>query len=336
MAGAAVKETKMGDRWNAMRGPVALEEWADQRVRESAGQPMDFSGLEITPDIAGTLHIAAPGDNISGIMGTSDPGAVGAFMQANDLNGTTIRAGQSYLVPERDSFAAPGARAAGQAGLDADNARATQRMQGRLDRSMAIIGNTVSGFDPLKGLLATTPIMVADAAQKGTVNASAAKYQLAGDTVDITGKVLDAFDFQNALLGLKDGGRAAATLNRFTGPVGLLSIPAENIFNGIAEVKNGAAIAPVATGVASKSGGQALGVVGGAAAGAKLGTMISANPATVSWSPAIVGGFGVVGGVLGGMGMGELYPESNEEHGKRARKIIADHSLNPHWFGGSP
>ncbi len=90
-------------------------------------------------------------------MGSSDPGAIGAFMQANDLNDTSIRAGQSYLVPERDSFTVPDARALGQQGLNADNALATQRAQDRLDRGMAAIGNTMAGFDPLKGLLATRP-----------------------------------------------------------------------------------------------------------------------------------------------------------------------------------
>jgi hypothetical protein len=322
-----------------MREPVSLEEYgeaADRRIRELADQPMDLSGLETVPHIAGSLHSAAPGDSISSIMGSSDPGAIGAFMQANDLNGTGIRAGQSYLVPERDSFTAPGARTLGQQGLNTDNALATQRAQDRLDRGMAAIGNTLSGFDPLKGLLATVPGMAARTAPNAGRNQSAEKYQQAGNAIDITGKVLDGFDLQNALLGLKDGGRAAATLNRFTGPAGLLAIPAENIFNGIGEVKNGAAIAPVAVGVASKSGGQALGVIGGAAAGAKLGTMFSATPATASWAPVFIGGGGIIGGILGGLGMSELYPESYEEHGKRAQKIITNHSLNPHWFGGSP
>ena len=41
MAGAAVEETKMGDRWNAMTQPVSLEEYArqaDQSVAEAAAQ----------------------------------------------------------------------------------------------------------------------------------------------------------------------------------------------------------------------------------------------------------------------------------------------------------
>lgn len=329
----------MGERWNGMTKPVSLEEYAeeaDRRIRELPDRPMDLSGLETMPHIPGMLHTAAPGDSISAIMGSSDPGAIGAFMQANDLNGTQIRAGQSYLVPERDSFAAPGARAMGQAGLDADNALATQRAQDRLGRSMGLIGNTVSSFYPSKGLLATKPAVAPVPAQSGTRNASAAKYQLAGNAMDITGKVLDAFDLQNALLSVKDGGKAAATLSRFTGPAGLLAIPAEDIFKGIAEVKRGAAVAPVVTGVASKSGGQVLGILGGAAAGARLGAMFSSTPPTAPLAPALIGGGGIIGGVLGGLGMGELYPESYEEHGRRAKKVITDHSLNPHWFGGSP
>jgi hypothetical protein len=270
------------------------------------------------------LVSAAPGDSISSIMGSSDPNAIGAFMQANDLNGTGIRAGESYLVPERDSFTAPGARALGQQGLNADNGLAAQRAQDRLDRSMAAIGSTMAGFDPLKGLLATVPDAAPRAPNAG-IDKSAEKYQLAGNTVDIAGKILDGFDLQNAVLGLKDGGRAAATLNKFTGPAGLLAMPAENIFKGIGEVKSSAAVAPVVVGVASKSGGQALGVLGGAAAGAKLGTMISA-PFPGWWTPALVGGAGIIGGILGGFGASKLYPESNEEHGKRVNKTVTDHS----------
>ena len=81
-----------------MREPVSLEEYAlaaDQRLRDLPDRPMDLSGLETAPHIAGSLHSAGSGDSISSIMGSSDPGAIGAFMQANDLNGTSIRAGQS-------------------------------------------------------------------------------------------------------------------------------------------------------------------------------------------------------------------------------------------------
>jgi hypothetical protein len=182
----------MGDRWNAMREPVSLEEYAeaaDRRLRELADRPMDLSELETAPLIPGTLHSAAPGDSISSIMGSSDPGAIGAFMQANDLNGTGIRVGQSYLVPERDSFAAPGARTLGQQGLNTDNALATQRAQDRLDHSMAAIGNTLSGFDPLKGLLATKPGPAPQhGASVGWKSASAEKYDRASNSADIAGK----------------------------------------------------------------------------------------------------------------------------------------------------
>jgi hypothetical protein len=150
----------MGEKWDAMTEPVSLEEYAaeaDRRLRELADRPMDLSELEIAPYIAGTLRTAAPGDSISSIMGSSDPAAIGAFLQANDLSDTRLRAGQSYLVPEPGSFAAPGARALGQAGLNADNALATQRARHRLDRSMASINRTVSEFNPLGGLLATVP-----------------------------------------------------------------------------------------------------------------------------------------------------------------------------------
>ena len=110
----------MGERWNGMREPVSLEKYAeesDRRIRELTDQPMDLSGLAVAPHIPGSMHTAAAGDSISSIMGSSDPAAIGAFMQANNLNGTAIRAGENYIVPERESFAAPGARALGQQGV---------------------------------------------------------------------------------------------------------------------------------------------------------------------------------------------------------------------------
>lgn len=241
-----------------MTEPVSLEEWADQRVRESSEQPMDLSGLESAPHIAGVLHTAAPGDSISSIMGSSDPGAIGAFLQANDLNGTAIRAGQSYLVPERDSFTAPGAKALGQAGLDADNALATQRAQDRLDRSMTAIGTTMSGFDPLKGLLVVTP----GAAPKVATYPAAEKYHQASSSVDVAGKVLDGYEIQNRALGLLDDGRAAAKIGRITGPLGAALVPLEHGLEGVSEVKKGAPIAPVVAGVVGKTAVQGTGIIG--------------------------------------------------------------------------
>lgn len=42
------------------------------------------------------FHKAQPGESISGILGTPDPGAVGEFMQLNGLSSTRIDAGRTY------------------------------------------------------------------------------------------------------------------------------------------------------------------------------------------------------------------------------------------------
>jgi hypothetical protein len=49
----------MGDRWNAMREPVSLEDYAmaaDQRLRDLVNRPMDLSEQGKLPEIAGTTE----------------------------------------------------------------------------------------------------------------------------------------------------------------------------------------------------------------------------------------------------------------------------------------
>jgi hypothetical protein len=314
-----------------MTKPVSLEEYgeaADRRIRELADQPMDLSGLENAPHLAGTLHSAAPGDSISSIMGSSDPGAIGAFMQANDLNDTSIRAGQSYLVPERDSFTASGARALGQQGLNTDNALATQQAQDRLDRSMATIGNTMSGFDPLKGLLATKPGPAPQhGASIGWKSASAEKYDRARSSADIAGKVLDAFDLQNAALGLLDGGRAAAKMGKVTGPLGIGLNFLENGLEGWSEYESGAQAAPVVAGVVGKTG---LTGLAGAASGAAAGGLVGLTPAA-PLAPFFAAGGAIAGAMGADFGLDGI---SNESVGNGMRRGGESFGRYPYYDGG--
>jgi len=309
-----------------MTQPVSLEEYgevADRRIRELADQPMDLSGLETAPHIAGTLHSATPGDSISSIMGSSDPGAIGAFMHANDLNGTSIRAGESYLVPERDSFTAPGARALGQQGLNADNALATQQVRNRLGRSMAAIGNTVSGFDPLKGLLATTP--------------SAAHLPAP----------LSKEGHPTVLAGLSAGaehiGRFLEGQKGFVGGVGKLGarlLPIDDLHNfdrvtkGLGRASAITSIAGEALGAADDyfNKGMPLKVVvpgavlhgGATAAGGLLGG------ALLSWA----GPPGMAAGGIIGSWLADKYLPSREQFGRALPKAMEEYGRQPYSVGG--
>jgi|GEM_PF-4253203 len=76
--------------------------------------------------VAGQSYVAARGDSISSILGTSDPQAVGNFMRANGLTNSNIVAGNNYFVP--DSTDAYGnSSGLGQNTLNADNARIAQQ-----------------------------------------------------------------------------------------------------------------------------------------------------------------------------------------------------------------
>jgi hypothetical protein len=65
-------------------------------------------------------YTAQPGDSIPTILGTSDPVAIEAFLNANQLSSSTIYAGRTYQLPgDADYAAASGAL--GQSVLNADN-----------------------------------------------------------------------------------------------------------------------------------------------------------------------------------------------------------------------
>ena len=118
---------------------------------------MPLTGLEDLPDM-GALRTARKGDSISSILGSSDPAAIGAFMEANGMKDSRLRVGESYLIPRRADLTDAAFSGRGQAALNADNARAAQRA-----RSAIIPGDAVTVrpgaalFDPQKGLLTAGP-----------------------------------------------------------------------------------------------------------------------------------------------------------------------------------
>jgi hypothetical protein len=71
------------------------------------------------------IAIAKPGDSISGLLGTSNPAALGRFASLNGLDGgnSTLYAGRSYAVPTRFDDASPGEVALGSHLLRRDNVR---------------------------------------------------------------------------------------------------------------------------------------------------------------------------------------------------------------------
>ncbi|MCH7344482.1 hypothetical protein LZ017_13950 [Pelomonas sp. CA6] len=72
--------------------------------------------------VAGSGYVARSGDNISRMLGTSSPQAIGNFMRANGLTSSSIEAGRNYFIPD-DVGAYGDAAALGQAVLNGDNRR---------------------------------------------------------------------------------------------------------------------------------------------------------------------------------------------------------------------
>jgi hypothetical protein len=285
-----------------------------------------LSGLESAPHIAGSLHSAAPGDSISSIMGSSDPGAIGAFMQANDLNGTSIRAGGSYLVPERDSFTAPGARALGQQSLNADNALATRQAQNRLDRGMAAIGNTMSGFDPLKGLLATTPAV--SPKQSGGNAGRPFNFEGLGDAFDVTGETVDGQHLATggllaiAARNAPDIKQAFGLLEKPAKIAGRILTPVEEAARMAGNMRDGMPASAAVPAAVLRTGGRLAAAEAGAMAGLRIPFP---HPAAKLLA-------GVVGGVAGGL-LGDQLPSGKDIAGG-LRKVAQDYGRNP--FYGMP
>lgn len=228
-----------------MWGPMSLEEYADRIGEDLSQRPVPLTGLDVLPDV-GDLRTARGGDSISSILGTSNPAAIGAFMEANGLKDSGLRAGQSYLIPRRADLADADFAGRGQAALNADNARA----QGR---ERILPGDAVT-VQPGSAVL-----------QQAASPKPGAGYLRGSRGADIAGKGLDAFDVQNGLLGLRDKGRAAGILGKVTSPLGHALTLAEGGLEAVGEYKNGAKGADVALGALGKTGIKTLlPVVGGA------------------------------------------------------------------------
>jgi hypothetical protein len=119
--------------------PIGLPDSADQLGSSDGGygispqQPGSDVAVSPPPDsgpIVATppsyrFATARPGDSISGLLGTSDPGAIGRFVGLNGLDGrsSTLQIGRGYLVPTSFDDASPDEVAAGNHLLRSDNVR---------------------------------------------------------------------------------------------------------------------------------------------------------------------------------------------------------------------
>lgn len=102
----------------------AIESVRDVEAPVGRGAASDFTTPE--PMDMGLKFVAArSGDNISKLLGASDPAAIGKFLSLNGMNGrsSTLREGRSYVVPTRWGDATANELAAGREVLRADNSR---------------------------------------------------------------------------------------------------------------------------------------------------------------------------------------------------------------------
>ena len=244
-----------------MWGPMSLEEYAQKLGEDLSQRPVDWDAVTRMPALD-PVRAVRSGDSISSIMGNSNPAAVGAFMNANGLGDSRIRAGADYVVPQ--SVGGEG-RAIGQAALNADNARLAERARRTVLPCDAVtVRPGASVFDGQKGILATQPSM---ALEQTVTPKAGAGYLRGSKSAGIAGKVLDGFDVANGVLGLRDGGRAAGLLGKGTTPLGRVLNVAEGVLEGVGEYKNGAKGEEVGLGVLGKTGVKTLLPVAGGAIG---------------------------------------------------------------------
>jgi Bacterial EndoU nuclease len=112
--------------------------------------------------VAGRSQIAAPGQSISSMLGTSDPQAIGNFMRANNLSTDMLQLGRAYFVP--DSATAYGnAVQLGQATLNAGNSRLEQARQRQAQLDNAGVGGGASSATPGLNPLPTSADALSDA-----------------------------------------------------------------------------------------------------------------------------------------------------------------------------
>jgi YD repeat-containing protein len=108
----------------ASRAPM-LDDRSLLNAAERASNPGAYTSVD------GAGRVARDGDNISSLLGTSNPQAVGNFMRANSLSSSNIEAGRNYFMPQ-DARAYGNSAALGQVVINGDNARLAALAQERV------------------------------------------------------------------------------------------------------------------------------------------------------------------------------------------------------------
>nr|MEA2798017.1 hypothetical protein [Phenylobacterium sp.] len=123
----AMQATRLTSVGDTISGDDGAEPAARQTTSDAAfGDPPQASPGDLAPATPSYwLATARPGDSISRLTGTSDPGAIGRFVRLNSLDGRTsiLRVGGSYAVPTRFDDASPDEIAVGRHLLQSDNAK---------------------------------------------------------------------------------------------------------------------------------------------------------------------------------------------------------------------
>jgi hypothetical protein len=77
----------------------AVQPTIDNRALLNAAERA--SNPDAYASVQGTSRTARSGDTVSGMIGTSDPQAVGNFMRANNMTSSTLRMGGNYFATAR-------------------------------------------------------------------------------------------------------------------------------------------------------------------------------------------------------------------------------------------
>lgn len=113
MAIAGIEESNAQNATKPAQAAIEINPGSPQLQVSDLNEPL----APISP----VAYTVQSGDSLSGILGTSDPAAIGAFMRANGLTSSTIYPGEQLVMPSggyTDSDAA-----LGQATLNVDNQR---------------------------------------------------------------------------------------------------------------------------------------------------------------------------------------------------------------------
>lgn len=112
----------MTRRWVGVE-PAETASGTYVEIDDIGGRP-DF-GAPRQMDLGLRFQTARPGDSISRLLGSSDPRAIGKFLNLNNMGAadSTLRSGRSYVVPTRWDDATNSEAKSGAALLGVDNAR---------------------------------------------------------------------------------------------------------------------------------------------------------------------------------------------------------------------